>query len=99
MSVLENVKIILELEENEKDDLLNIYIQNAQDFIMDYTKMKEIPESLNSIIVEMVVFQFRQKGVENIISEGKGGLSETFITEYPNNIINRLKPYKRMLFL
>lgn len=98
-NILENVKIILDIEDNSHDDLLNIYIQNAIDYIYDYTKIEQIPNSLNSLIVEMVIYQYRQRGVENISTESKGSLYESFVKEYPNNIINRLKPYRRALFL
>ena len=98
---LEKVKIILDLDETNKskDGLLEIYIQNAMDYICDYTKIKEIPKSLNSVIIEMVVYQYQQRGVENMSTESMGAMYQSFIQEYPGNIRKRLNPYRRALFL
>jgi hypothetical protein len=101
LATLENVKILLEMDEYDisKDSLLNLYISRAQDFIFDYCKITEIPSSLNSSIEDMAVFQYRQKGAENLQSEGKGSLSESYILQYPQNIMSRLTPYCRVRFI
>ncbi|MFS0776081.1 phage head-tail connector protein [Neobacillus sp. 3P2-tot-E-2] len=98
---LENVKILLDIDEfdDSKNGLLNLFIARAQDYTRDYCKIDEIPTGLNSVIEEMVVFQFRQRGVENTQSEGKGSLSQSFIKEYPLNIMNRLQSNARVKFL
>jgi len=98
---LEKVKIIVEIDETDKseDGLLKIYIKNAMDYIYDYTKIEEIPESLNSVIIEMVVYQYQQRGVENMSTESMGAMYQSFIQEYPGNIRKRLNSYRRALFL
>lgn len=96
--MLNKIKIVLDLEGNSKDELLQIYLDGARDYILDYTKIKEIPTTLESVLIDMVVFQYRQKGVENTSTESKGSLYQSFIVSYPNNIMNRLNPYKRALF-
>lgn len=95
--ILSKVNVILGVGADY--ELLEFYSHNAQDFIFDYCKITEIPPSLYTIITEMIVFQYRQKGVENISSEGKGSLSESYITEYPPNIMNRLKSHRKIVIL
>lgn len=101
MSILENVKILLEIDilDDEKDGLLNLYISRAEDYTRDYCKIDDIPSSLNSVIEEMAVFQFRNRGIENLQSEGKGSLSQSFLNEYPPNIMNRLQPKCQVKFI
>ena len=94
-NILNKVKIILE-DKNVNDELLNIYIENAIDYIKDYTLLNEIPHTLQSVIVEMTVYQYRQREVENVISEGMGSMRYSFVTSYPDNIINRLNTYRRV---
>lgn len=98
---LDKVKIILDIDEanDSKDGLLKIYIQNAIDYIYDYTKVEEIPKSLNSVIVEMTVYQYQQQGVENMSTEAMGAMYQSFIQEYPGNIRKRLNQHRRALFL
>lgn len=98
---LQKVKIILDIAEDDisKDGLLTIYIQNAIDYIHDYTRVEEIPKSLNSVIIDMAVYQYQQRGVENMSTEAMGAMYQSFIQEYPGNIRKRLNPYRRALFL
>jgi hypothetical protein len=79
-----------------EDDLLNLYIQRATDFVLDYCYLTEIPVILDSVVEEMAVFSYLSKGVENVSSEGKGSLSESYITEYPSNIMNRLDRHRKI---
>lgn len=102
MAILDNVKTLLEITDSGKDTLLNLYISRATDYIQGYCKLDDsasIPSSLNSVIEEMAIFQYRQKGVENIQSESKGSLSESYIVEYPPNIMNRLNPHCQVKFI
>lgn len=98
-NTLDKVKIILDLKDESKDGLLEIYIQNAKDYIYDYTRIEEIPKTLESVIIDMVVYQYRSREVENVTTESMGALYSSFIPEYPNNVRRRLTPYKRALFL
>lgn len=97
--MLENVKVLLEInsEDVSKDALINLYIQRAKDFIMNYCEVDKIPFILNSTIEEMTTFSYRQKGVENINSEGKGSLTEKYLHSYPSNIMTVLDNYKHQL--
>jgi hypothetical protein len=100
LDIIENAKLILDMQlEYQKDGLLNLFLTRAIDYTLNYCKIDEIPPSFHSLIEEMIVFQYRQKGVENVQSEGKGSLSQSFISEYPPNIMNRLQPYSRVKFL
>lgn len=94
--ILENVKTILDIDDSKLDKLLAIYIDNASDFILDYTKLSEIPTTLNSTIIEMTVFQFRQRELENVKSESIGAMSYSFVTDYPSNITSRLNSHRQI---
>lgn len=98
-NTLDKVKIILDIDDDSKDDLLSIYSDNAKDYILDFTQIEEIPDTLQSVIVDMIVYQYRARGVENSTTESMGALYNSYMSEYPNNIRRRLQPYKRMLFL
>jgi hypothetical protein len=98
-NILINVINILGLNISVDDKLLEFYLHNAEDFIFDFCKIIEIPPSLYTLLTEMVVFQYRQKGIENVQSEGKGSLSESYLTEYPPNIMQRLKSHRKIVIL
>jgi hemerythrin superfamily protein len=94
--VLEYCESILGVGFDRK--LFDFYITSAQDFIFDYCRVVDVPLTLLTTIADMVVFQYRQKGVENIQSETKGTTSQIFLIEYPPNIMKRLKAHKKAIF-
>lgn len=100
MSIQEKANFLLD---NVEMWMIDIYAENAQDYVVDYCGFKDdlsdMPRSLNSVLVDMIVFQARNNGVENLKAEGKGSLSESYLTEYPPNIMNRLNRYCRVKFL
>lgn len=97
--ILDSVKTILDINDDKSDELLKIYVNNANDFILDYTRLPKIPATLGSTVIDMAVFQYRQRELENVKSESMGAMGYSFITEYPSNITDRLDSYKRALFL
>lgn len=99
MSILNNVKLLLELDlaDTKEDALIELYIKRSNDFIINYCKVDKVPHILQSTVEEMATFSYRQKGVENIDNESKGSLKEQFLTRYPNNIMTILNDYKREL--
>ncbi|MFP5111830.1 phage head-tail connector protein [Bacillaceae bacterium C204] len=98
--IIEKARLVLDIPlDVDYDSLLEYYFQNAVDFISDYCNLTEVPTTLFSVLTQMIVFQYRQKGVENIQSEGKGSLSESYLPEYPSNIMNRLSRHAQVKFL
>lgn len=93
--IVKKVKTLLD-DESIKDELLKIYIDNAKDYVKDYTNLKEVPSTLNSIIIEMAVYQYRNRELENVESEQIGSVKYTFTTNYPSTITDRLDNHKRV---
>lgn len=93
---LTNIKLLLDISINDptQDELLNLYISMATDYILDDIKEDTLPTSLSTLVYEMVVYLYRNKGIENLKSQSAGSLIETFIIEYPPNIQKRLQNYK-----
>ena len=93
---INNIKLLLDIPitDNSKDGLLNLYASMVTDDILTEIKEDTLPASLTTLVYEMVVFKYRNKGVENLKSESAGSLIETYITEYPPNIQKRLENYK-----
>lgn len=98
MASLENVKILLGITDNSQDDLLNLYISRAEQFVKTYCNIEEIPAELDSVIEDIAVFRYRMNGVENIKSETKGSLSETYRDSLPDDILSQLSRYRRVIF-
>ncbi|MBE2926592.1 head-tail connector protein [Anoxybacillus flavithermus] len=98
MASLENVKTLLGISDNSQDDLLNLYISRAEQFVKTYCNIEEIPTELNSVMEDIAVFRYRMNGIENVKSETKGSLSETYRDSLPDDILSQLSRYRRVIF-
>ncbi|WP_407268957.1 phage head-tail connector protein [Radiobacillus sp. PE A8.2] len=98
MAELSNVKALLGIDESDtsKDGVINLYISRATNYVLGYLKIEEIPSALIDVVEDIAVFKYRQKGVENIKSEGKGSLSESYIESLPEDIKDQLKSHRKV---
>ena len=96
MPSLENVKTLLGISDNTQDNLLNLYLTRATSFVKNYCNIDEIPSELDEVIEDIAVYRYRMNGVENVKSESKGSLSETYHDSMPDDIIAQLNRYRRV---
>ncbi len=92
MELLERVKRLLDLVGDEYNELLEIYIEIAEEEILDYCGDVAIPDNL---IAQMVVIKFQRKGTESLSNSNYSGNGETFLSDYPAHIIKRLETLKK----
>lgn len=97
LDAISKLKILLGIEnKDESSDKLELYLSAASDYILNYCRIEAVPLALTSTLLKMAAFDYRAHGLDNVKSEAKGRLSESYITEYPANIINQLNPYRRI---
>ena len=92
MELLERIKRLLDIVGNEHDELLELYVEIAEEEVLDYCGDVAIPENL---IAQIVVIKFQRRGTESLSNSNYAGNGETFLKDYPSNIINRLERLKR----
>lgn len=92
MELLERVKRLLDLVGDEYNELLEIYIEIAEEEIFDYCGDVAIPDNL---IAQMVVIKYQRKGTESLSNSNYSGNGETFLSDYPAHIIKRLETLKK----
>lgn len=96
--LLRKIKIRLEIDSGDvsKDNLFEVLIEDAISYIKRITFLDEVNEDFHSVIRKMVVFDYRRQGVENLKSETAGSLQESFVTEYPKDILDEITPYRKI---
>ncbi|WP_158735148.1 head-tail connector protein [Alteribacillus sp. YIM 98480] len=99
MASLTNIKLIIGISDDSKDDLLNLYISRAESFVKQYCNIEELNEVQSAIVEDMTVYLYRNNGIENISSESKGSLSETYRDLIPDHLIKALNSHKRMRYI
>jgi len=77
---LQNVKTLLEIDSNDRDDLLGLIM----DLVRQQLQMRlgePVPEELEHIVTEVTVRRFNRLGSEGMKSESVEGHSVTYIQE------------------
>ena len=96
--MLENIKLLLGISSTEKDNLLTLLIQQAEDEAKDFTHREDVCE-LQSTIEKMVVYNYNRLGTEGLNSESYSGTSYNYTTDYPEQILKMLKRYRKIVTL
>ena len=96
--MLENIKLLLGISSTEKDALLLLLIQQAEDEAKDFTHREDVCE-LQSTIEKMVVYNYNRLGTEGLNSESYSGTSYNYTTDYPEPILKMLKRYRKIVTL
>lgn len=82
MAVIEDVKVLLDIPETEKDlnKKLELIIKNAGWQVLSYLPagITEVPEELGYIVTEMAVARFNRIGNEGMSSYSQEGESMTY---------------------
>ena len=96
--MLENIKLLLGISSTEKDALLQLLIQQAEDEAKDFTHREDVCE-LQSTIEKMVVYNYNRLGTEGLNSESYSGTSYNYASDYPEQILKMLKRYRKIVTL
>ena len=69
--MLENIKLILDLENNESDNLISLYINKVESLVMGYCNITVLDLALESFIEDKVVSIMKHR-TNNIKSISRG---------------------------
>lgn len=96
MTQLEKLKIRLGISilDITKDDLLNMFLEDASNEILDYTNRDTILTKMEGLQRELAIIYFNKQGSEGESSRSEGGISVSYSTEIPESIKSRLKAFR-----
>lgn len=92
MTTLEEIKLLLGITDNSKDDLLNLLIKNATTQVLSYLTIPDdlilvVPDELSYIVSELVVIRYNRIGSEGLTNESVDGYSATYSDDMTNYIL------------
>lgn len=88
---LDNLKILLSLtEDDSKDELLAILLENSVNTINIYLGVEELPTELEFVAEQLAQIKYNKLGSEGISTEKIDVLSTTYFQD-------ELSPFKRIL--
>lgn len=76
--MLEKLKLMLNIKDNSKDDLLTILLAQATNKVNLATNSTTLPTQLEWIVVEMAIRRYNKLGSEGVASESVDGISKSY---------------------
>ena len=96
MLSLDNLKAKLNIQNNDDDLVLGLFLDDAVNLIMLYLEVKEFPDELGFIAEDIAVKKYRRMGNEGVQSEKIDVLTTTFASsKYLEEYIPYLDLYKK----
>lgn len=86
--MLEELKLLLDITTHDKDNLLNLLLDMAQNEAIDYTGAPI--DKLNTVILKIAVFNYNRLGTEGLNSENYSGVTFNYDNDYPDSIKTQL---------
>lgn len=94
--MLERIKLLLNITDESKDALLGELIENATEFVINFTNNESCVSSLKGTIVAMVIYDYNRMGTEGLTSENYSGVSFGYTDGYSDDIMKQLKRYRKV---
>lgn len=94
--MLEKIKAYLGITDTSKDALLNILLDMAKAFAVDYCGLAAYDTALDNIVISMVVEDYNKMGDEGISSKSISGVSESYVDGYSVKIMAALKTHRKI---
>lgn len=93
--MLEKLKLLLDVKDNNKDQLLRILLDFTTEEVVNYTHNNKL-DKLANVILNIAVWKYNRLGTEGVDAENYSGVSFNYSAEYPDNIKKQLQAYRRI---
>lgn len=99
--MLEKIKVLLGIADNDssKDELLEYLISDAEHFVCSYCRCSNYNSEFDTVVVKMVLEDYNKLGLEGVQSRSFSGLSESYNSNYSDDIYALLKTFRRVIVL
>lgn len=96
--MLDNIKLLLGLTDNSKDEVLMVLIQRAINEAKNYTHNNSIKDYEN-VIDDMVIYNYNRLGTEGLASESYSGVDFKYSSDYPESILRQLRSHRKVMVI
>lgn len=84
------LKLGIQTTDTTQDDLLNLYLDDATEFILDETHLDVLPAKLMGAQVDLAVFAFNKQGIEGETAHSEGGINRAYAQDVPSSIMKKI---------
>lgn len=94
--MLDKIKLLLNIVNDDKDDLIQTLISLCKDEAIDYCNLTEYNSKLDSAVIMMVIERYNRLGSEGLGSTTSSGIKEEYLSNYSDNIIRKLQKNRKV---
>lgn len=89
----------LPIDDESKDSEFSLLLSMAESEAKTRTNLSALPAELDPVVCKMVAYNYDKKGSVAVSSQSYASASESFIEDYPQEILNSLKAFRKFKFL
>ena len=94
MEVIDKIKTLLGLKDNDQDNLLNVIIENTEQALCFKLSVDEVPKELDYVLVEVAIKRFNRLKNEGMTSYSQEGESITFNSSDFDDFIEDIQQWR-----
>lgn len=94
--MLERIKLLLNIADNEQDELLSTLIILCQEEAYIYCNLEEYDSKLDFIVTQMVIERFNRIGSEGLESQNHSGVSSAYTNFYSDKVMKFLNKHRKV---
>ena len=94
MEVIDKIKTLLGLKDNDQDNLLNVIIENTEQALCFKLSVDEVPKELDYVLVEVAIKRFNRLKNEGMTSYSQEGESITFNSSDFNDFNSNIQQWR-----
>ena len=94
--MLENIKKLLGITDNSKDEILMLLIERCINEAKNYTHNNSIV-NYETVISDMVIYSYNNLGSENLSKESYSGVTFDYRDDYPESILRQLRSHRKVM--
>ena len=96
--MLENIKTLLGIADDSKDELLMVLIESCINEAKNYTHNDSII-GYENVIDDMVIFRFSLLGTEGLDAETYSNVKFEYSADYPESILRQLRSHRKIMVI
>ena len=97
--MLEQIKLLLNISDDENDELLATLISLCKDEAYVYCNLAEYDSKLDFVVVQMVIERYNRIGSEGTKSQSSSGISASYSEFYSDKVVKLLNKNRKVKML
>lgn len=86
MELLEQLKILLNIQDTKKDAVLSLLITKAKNEVCLYLHTSEYQAKYDNVTLDIAILKYNRLGAEGLTSHAYSATNESFMNAYPDYI-------------